>query len=104
MTNQKKYPGTPTYHSTSARKGRMATHSVSHRYEPPKIMTSNGYGACPIAARGIPAITREEESRLLRTGFMLGFAIAAALFGLILWLWVIPTMDAAVATARGMVM
>ena len=104
MSDQKKHPGAPTYHSTSARKGRMATHSVSHRYEPPKIMTSNGYGACPIAARGIPEIRRDQEGRLFKTGFALGFAIAAAIFGLILWLWVIPTMDAAVATAQGMVL
>lgn len=104
MTKQKKYPGTPTYHSTSARKGRQAANSVAHRYEPPRNLSPNAYGACPIAARGIPVIMREQENRLFKTGFMLGFAIAVAVFGLILWLWVIPTMDAAVATAQGMVM
>lgn len=35
---------------------------------------------------------------------MLGFALAALVFGLILCLWVIPTMDAAVETAKGMVL
>lgn len=104
MTKQKKYPGTPTYHSTSARNGRQATFRVSRQNEPLKLECIYPLGKCPIAARGIPAIMRDEESRLLRTGFMLGFAVAAALFGLILWLWVIPTMDAAVATAQGMVM
>lgn len=103
MTKQKKYPGTPTYHSTSARKGRQAANSVTRRYEIPKIVAPKTNEFCRVAARGIPTIMREEQNRLLRIGFMLGFAIAGALFGLILWLWVIPTMDAAVATAQGMV-
>lgn len=86
MTNQKKYPGTPVYHNTSTRKGRQATPSV------PRTMR-------------IPAeIERENQMRALKCGALLGFTVAAALFGLILWLWVIPTMDAAVATAQGMVM
>lgn len=85
MTNQKKYPGTPTYHSTSARKGRQATHSV------PRPMR-------------IPAeIERENQMRAFKAGLLLGVGVAALVCGLILWLWVIPTMDAAVATAQGMV-
>lgn len=103
MTNQKKYPGTPVYHNLSARRGRQATNSVTRLHKIPKIVAPKTNEFCQVAARGIPAIMREEQNRLLRTGFMLGFAIAAALFGLILWLWVIPTMDAAVATAQGMV-
>lgn len=85
MTKQKKYPGTPTYHSTSARKGQQAKPSVTQTMR-------------------IPAeIERENQMRAFKTGAMLGFAVAALIFGLILWLWVIPTMDAAVATAQGMV-
>lgn len=85
MTKQKKYPGTPTYHSTSARKGQQAKPSVTRTMH-------------------IPAeIERENQMRAFKTGAMLGFAVAALIFGLILWLWVIPTMDAAVATAQGMV-
>lgn len=41
--------------------------------------------------------------RAFKTGAMLGFAVAALIFGFILWLWVIPTMDAAVANAQGMI-
>lgn len=85
MTKQKKYPGTHTYHSTSARKGQQAKPSVTRTMR-------------------IPAeIERENQMRAFKTGAMLGFAVAALIFGLILWLWVIPTMDAAVATAQGMV-
>ena len=103
MATKRKHPGTPTYHSASARKGRQAANSVTRRYEIPKIVAPKTNELCQVAARGIPTIMREEQNRLLRIGFMLGFAIAAALFGLILWLWVIPTMDAAVAAAQGAV-
>lgn len=85
MTNQKKYPGTPVYHNLSARKGRQATHSVTRQMR-------------------IPAeIERENQTRAFKSGLVLGIGIASLVFGLILWLWVIPTMDAAVATAQGMV-
>lgn len=85
MTKQKKYPGTPAYHSASARKGQQAKPSVTRTMR-------------------IPAeIERENQMHAFKTGAMLGFAVAALIFGLILWLWVIPTMDAAVATAQGMV-
>lgn len=85
MTTQKKYPGTPVYHNLSARKGQQAKPSVTRTMR-------------------IPAeIERENQMRAFKTGLMLGFALAALVFGLILWLWVIPTMDAAVATAQGMV-
>lgn len=85
MTNQKKYPGTPAYHSMSTRNGRQATHSVTRQMR-------------------IPAeIERENQTRAFKAGLVLGIGIASLVFGLILWLWVIPTMDAAVATAQGMV-
>lgn len=85
MTKQKKYPGTPTYHSTSARKGQQAKPSVTRTMR-------------------IPAeIERENQMRAFKVGLLLGVGVAALVCGLILWLWVIPTMDAAVATAQGMV-
>lgn len=86
MATQKKYPGTPVYHNLSARKGQQAKPSVTRPMR-------------------IPAeIERENMMRAFKTGVMLGFAVAALIFGLILWLWVIPTMDAAVETAKGMVL
>lgn len=85
MTKQKKYPGTPVYHNLSARNGRQATHSV------PRPMR-------------VPAeIERENQMRAFKAGLLLGIGVAALVCGLILWLWVIPTMNAAVATAQGMV-
>lgn len=91
VTNQKKYPGTPTYHSTSARNGRQAIPRVT----PPK-------GKLPTLK--LADIVRRERDRAMLTGFAVGFVVTALMFGLVLWLWVIPTMDAAVATAQGMVM
>lgn len=86
MAKYRKQPGTPTYHSTSARKGQQAKPSVTRTVR-------------------IPAeIERENQMHVFKTGVMLGFALAALVFGLILWLWVIPTMDAAVETAKGMVL
>lgn len=86
MTTQKKYPGTPVYHNLSARKGQQAKPSVARTMR-------------------IPAeIERENQMRAFKAGAMVGFAVAALIFGLILWLWVIPTMDAAVETAKGMVL
>lgn len=85
MTKQKKYPGTPVYHNLSARNGRQATHSVTRPMR-------------------VPAeIERENQMRAFKSGLLLGVGVAALVCGLILWLWVIPTMDAAVATAQGMV-
>lgn len=92
MTKQKKYPGTPTYHSTSARNGRQAANSVTRQTR----MTAH--------VMRIPAeIQRENQMRAFKAGLLLGVGVAALVCGLILWLWVIPTMDAAVATAQGMV-
>lgn len=86
MTTQKKYPGTPVYHNLSARKGQQAKPSVTRTMRIPS------------------EIERENQMHVFKTGVMLGFALAALVFGLILWLWVIPTMDAAVETAKGMVL
>ena len=82
VTNQKKYPGTPNYHIASARKGQQAKPSV------------------PRPMRTPAEIARENQMRAFKLGAMLGFAVAALVFALILWLWVIPTMDGAVQQAR----
>ena len=59
----------------------------------------------PAHVMRIPAeIQRENQTRAFRLGVLVGFAATALVLGAVLWLWVIPTMDAAVATARGMVM
>lgn len=82
MTNQKKYPGAPNYHIASARKGPQAKPSV------------------PRPMRTPAEIARENQMRAFKTGLLLGIGIASLVLGLILWLWVIPTMDGAVQQAR----
>lgn len=77
--------GTPAYHSKSALSGHAAKRSVPRRMQSPAEI------AC------------ENQMRAFRLGAMLGFIVAAVVFGIVLWGWVIPTMDAAVATAQGVV-
>lgn len=77
--------GTPAYHSKSALGGHAAKRSVPRRMQSPA------------------EIARENQMRAFKLGAMLGFVAAAVAFGIVLWGWVIPTMDAAVATAQGMV-
>lgn len=99
MTKQKKYPGTPVYHNLSARNGRQATNSVTRQTRMPAQTMR-----IPAQTMRIPAeIERENQMRAFKAGLLLGIGVAALVCGLILWLWVIPTMDAAVATAQGMV-
>lgn len=68
--------GAPTYHSTSAH-GRMANKSVTRR---------------------------ERYVTDFTAGLMIGLLVSAAVFLVILWAWVIPTMDEAVRAASQAVM
>ena len=74
--------GAPTYHSTSAH-SLAATRSVPRRRQ-----AVNEY---------------DVQMQALKCGIAIGFIASALVFGLILWAWVIPTMDNAVSIARGMV-
>lgn len=47
-----------------------------------------------------PTAHEQLEADRFRVGFMVGFLAAALIFLAILWLWVIPAMDGAVATAQ----
>lgn len=47
-----------------------------------------------------PTAHEQLESDRFRVGFMVGFLAAALIFLAVLWLWVIPAMDGAVATAQ----
>lgn len=83
-----------------------------NRYTKQGAPTHHGQSAQSHAAKSnvprqmrYPAeIAREKQMRAFRIGALLGFIAAATVFGVVLWAWVIPTMDAAIDTARGMVM
>lgn len=47
-----------------------------------------------------PTAHEQLEADRFRVGFMVGFLAAALIFLAVLWLWVIPAMDGAVATAQ----
>lgn len=100
MATQKKYPGTPVYQNMSARNGRQASYNIIRDYEIPKLKCIYPVGKCPLVNGGLDRIKNE----CLATGMLIGFGVTLLVFGLILWLWVIPTMDAAVETAKGMVL
>lgn len=85
VVNQRKQPGTPNRQVQSARNGVEATHSVTRSY------------------RTLAEIERENRMRTFKIGLAIGFIASALIFAVILFLWVIPTMDAAVATAQEMV-
>lgn len=84
MTEYRKQPGTPNYHIASARNGRQANNRVTRRVNIPG------------------EIERENQKQAFKTGLYVGIAASCLMFALILWLWIIPTMDAAVATAQGL--
>ena len=83
MTNARKQPGTPNYHIASARKGQPAKANIPRHLRTPADLE------------------RENQMLAFKCGLMLGFGAAALILGLVLWLWVIPTMDAAVDMAKG---
>lgn len=85
MNRNQKHPGTPTYHSRSARKGRQAK----------PIVTQTGDLLSYQQRR-----YEEQLSRNFKCGLMLGFAAAALAMCALLWLWVVPTMDGAVNSAQ----
>ena len=75
----RKQPGTPSYHTLSARKGQPAKTTI------PRVMH-------------VPDdLARENQKRAFGLGALAGFSVSALVFALVLWLWAVPTMDAAVA-------
>ena len=78
----RKHPGTPNYHIASARKGQPAMAII------------------PRALRTPADLARENQESAFKWGIMVGFAVAALIFALILWLWVIPTMDGCVEAMK----
>lgn len=84
MTYEKKQ-GTPRYPSRNALNGRMSKANITRM---PKSRSE---------------VERKRQMDCFKLGLLIGFLVAGTIMCLVLWLWVIPTMDAAVQTAQGMV-
>ena len=79
----KSYPGAQGHHSLSARKCQPAKQNATRPMR-------------------IPVEIEWENQMPFKLGPILGVRAAALLFGLILWLWIIPTMDAEEESTKGM--
>ncbi len=54
----------------------------------------------PFEARRRPTAREMQDASMFKLGVMVGFAAAALICIAVMYLWVIPTMDGAVETAR----
>lgn len=83
MTPQNKYAGTPSNHTTSARTA----------MRPKRIVSREAYA--------LPAQEQADRQKdAFKAGLMVGITATAIVMALVMWLWVIPTMDGAVSTAQ----
>lgn len=83
MTPQNRYAGTPSNHTKSARTA----------MRPKRIVSREAYQ--------LPEQTQAEKQRdAFKAGLLVGITASAIVMALIMWLWVIPTMDSAVSTAQ----
>lgn len=80
----KKKASAPSYHTPSARMNRIENDASTIIPSERKRPTAHG----------------QLEADRFRVGFMVGFLAATLIFLAVLWLWVIPAMDGAVATAQ----
>lgn len=76
MIDMKTRPGAPNHHVASARKGQTARRIVARR---------------------------EDRRTSAAAWFAAGALASCAAFAAILWLWVVPAMDAALAAVQGAV-
>lgn len=83
MQNNKK-ASAPSYHTPGARKSRIENDAAT---------------IIPFERKRPTAQEQLERSRF-KAGVMVGFLAALMIFLAVLWLWVIPTMDQAVADAQ----
>lgn len=54
----------------------------------------------PFQRKARPTAQEQLDMSRFKAGVMVGFLAAAVLFLVLLWAWIIPTMDGAVATAQ----
>ena len=75
----------PSYHTPSAR-----THRIDN--EAATII--------PFERKPRPTAKEMQDASQFKAGVLVGFLAATIIFLIVLWAWVIPTMDGAVATAQ----
>lgn len=81
-----------TYKEASAPSYQLvSTRRNSPRHEAQTIIAPQAYR---------PTVREQLASDAFKAGAMVGFLVAAAIFLAVLWLWVVPTMDGAVAAAK----
>ncbi len=81
-----------TYKEASAPSYQLvSTRRNSPRHEAQTIIAPKPYR---------PTVREQLDSDAFRAGVMVGFLAALMIFLAVLWLWVIPTMDQAVADAQ----
>ena len=81
-----------TYKEASAPSYQLvSTRRNSPRHEAQTIIAPKSYR---------PTVREQLDSDAFRAGAMVGFLAALMVFLAVLWLWVIPTMDQAVADAQ----
>ena len=84
MNARQKHPGTPTYHSRSARSGHTAVQRLP-RYRSQVEIQMASYDAH------------------FKTGFICGLIVGLAAMALVIWLWAVPTVEGATRDAASAV-
>ncbi len=81
----KKKASAPSYHTPSARMNRIENDAST---------------IIPFERKPSPTAKEMQDASQFKAGVMVGFLAALMIFLAVLWLWVIPTMDQAVADAQ----
>lgn len=81
----KKKASAPSYHTLSARMNRIENDAST---------------IIPFERKPRPTAKEIQDASQFKAGVLVGFLAATIIFLIVLWAWVIPTMDGAVATAQ----
>ena len=81
----KKKASAPSYHTPSARMNRIE---------------NDASAIIPFERKPRPSAKEMQDASQFKAGVLVGFLAATSIFLIVLWAWVIPTMDGAMATAQ----
>lgn len=81
----KKKASAPSYHTPSARMNRIENDAST---------------IIPFERKPRPTSKEMQDASQFKAGVLVGFLATTIIFLIVLWAWVIPTMDGAVATAQ----